>query len=142
MINKVQFYQSIRDKGLFKTLTDTQVKSIDAIIFECEKQGIEDMRQVAYIMATAYWEAHNPRKPELRMTPMKEFGGESYLKGKKYYPYFGRGFSQLTWDYNYRKEAKRLGLDLMNNPDLILDIPIAANGGMPISAPAWILTTA
>lgn len=127
MINKVAFYQSIRDKGLFKTLTDTQVKSIDAIIFECEKQGVEDMRQVAYIMATAYWEAHNPRKPELRMTPMKEFGGEVYLKGKKYYPYFGRGFSQLTWDYNYKKEAKRLGLDLMNNPDLILDIQVAAN---------------
>ena len=127
MVNKVEFYKAIRDKGLFKTLTDTQVKSIDAIIFECEKQGVEDMRQVAYIMATAYWEAHNPRKPELRMTPMKEFGGEAYLKGKKYYPYFGRGFSQLTWDYNYKKEAKRLGLDLMNNPDLILDIPVAAN---------------
>lgn len=127
MINKVEFYKLLRDRGLFTVLSSQQVQSIDSILFEAEKQGIEDTRQVAYIMATAYWEAHNPRKPELRMTPMREFGGEVYLKGKKYYPYFGRGFSQLTWDYNYRKEAKRLGLDLMNNPDLILDIPIAAN---------------
>jgi hypothetical protein len=127
MINKVAFYQSIRDKGLFKTLTDTQVQSIDSILFECEKQGVDDVRQIAYILATSYWECHNPKKPELRNTPMKEFGGEAYLKSKKYYPYYGRGFSQLTWDYNYRKESKRLGLDLMNNPDLILDIPTAAN---------------
>lgn len=127
MINKVNFYAAIRDKGLFKTLTQEQVNSIDAILFECEKQGIEDVRQVAYILATAYWECHNPRKPELRLTPMKEFGGEAYLKGKKYYPYFGRGFSQLTWPDNYKKEGKRLGLDLMNNPDLILEISTAAN---------------
>jgi len=127
MINKVNFYQSLRDKGLFKTLTQLQVDSLDAIIFEAEKQGIEDVRQVAYILATSYWECHNPKKPELRNTPMKEFGGETYLKGKKYYPYFGRGFSQLTWLDNYKKEGTRLGIDLVNNPDLILHIPTAAN---------------
>jgi len=127
MIDQVKFYAGIRENGLFTKLTQKQVDTIDAVLLEIEKQGITDNRQSAYIFATAYWEAHNPRKPELRMTPMKEFGGEAYLKGKKYYPYFGRGLSQLTWDYNYRKEAKRLNIDLMNNPDLILDIPVAAN---------------
>jgi len=127
MIDKDKFYQTIKSTGLFKTLTQRQVASIEAILSECEKQSVNDIRQMAYIFATAYWEAHNPRKPELRMTPMKEFGGETYLKGKKYYPYFGRGFSQLTWDYNYKKESKRLNIDLVSNPDLILDIPIAAN---------------
>jgi len=127
MINKVAFYQSIRDKGLFKVLSNAQVQSIDSILFEAEKQGVEDVRQIAYILATAYWEAHNPKHPENRLTPMVEFGGETYLKSKKYYPYFGRGFSQITWDYNYKKEGTRLGLDLLNNPDLILDISTAAN---------------
>jgi len=126
-INKVVFYQSIRDKGLFKTLTDTQVKSIDSILFECEKQGVNDVRQIAYVLATAYWECHNPRKPELRMTPMREFGGEAYLKSKKYYPHVGMGFSQLTHLVNYQKESKRLGIDLVNHPELILEIPTAAN---------------
>ena len=127
MVNKVNFYSCIREKGLFKTLTQMQVDSIDAILFECERQGVEDLRQVAYVMATAYWECHNPRKPELRMTPMREFGGEAYLKGKKYYPYVGMGFSQLTWPDNYKKESKRLGIDLINHPELILDIKTAAN---------------
>lgn len=127
MINKVVFYQKLRDNRLFKTLTNDQVKSIDSILFECEKQGINDLRQVAYILATAYHECYNPKHPETRLTPMKEFGGETYLKSKKYYPYVGAGFSQLTWDYNYKKEATRLGIDLVNHPELILDIPIAAN---------------
>jgi hypothetical protein len=127
MIDKVKFYQEIRNKGLFKVLSQKQVDTIDAVLNECDKQGVSDIRQVAYIFATGYWEAHNPKKPAERFTPMKEFGGMAYLKGKKYYPYFGRGLSQLTWVYNYKKEGARLGLDLLNNPDLILDIPVAAN---------------
>ena len=127
MINKVDFYKRIREVGLFKTLTNDQVKSIDSILFECERQGVTDLRQVAYVLATPYHECYNPKHPETRITPIIEFGGEKYLKSKKYYPYVARGFSGLTWDYNYKKEGTRLGLDLINNPDLILDIPVAAN---------------
>jgi len=126
-IDKVFFYSEIRSQGLFKQLTQMQVDSIDAILMECELQGVVDVRQIAYIFATAYWEAHNPRKPELRMTPMIEYGGNAYLVSKPYYPYYGRGLSQITWLDNYKKEAKRLKLDLVKSPDLILDIPIAAN---------------
>jgi len=126
-IDKVHFYKRIREVKLFDKLTQAQVESIDAICNECDIQGVVDRRQIAYVFATAYWEAHNPKKPELRLTPIKEFGGEAYLKSKKYYPYYGRGFSQLTWDYNYKKEGLRLSLNLLKNPDLILDIPIAAN---------------
>jgi len=126
MINRVTFYRKLREVGLFTSLTQLQVTSIDALLDECEKQ-VTDPRQMAYILATAYHECHRPTKPELRMTPMKEFGGEAYLKSKKYYPYYGRGYSQLTWSYNYKKEGLRLGLDLLNKPDLILDIPIAAS---------------
>lgn len=126
-IDKVFFYSEIRNQGLFKQLTQLQVDSIDAILLECELQGVTIPAQIAYVLATAYWEAHNPRKPELRMTPMIEYGGNAYLRSKPYYPYFGRGFSQLTWPENYKKEGKRLKLDLVKSPDLILDVPIAAN---------------
>lgn len=119
--------QKLKDNGLFTSLTQAQVDSINAILTECTNQQVTDKRQIAYILATAYWECHNPKHPELRLTPMREFGGETYLKGKKYYPYFGRGFSQLTWDYNYAKEQKRLGIPLLANPDLILDVKTAAN---------------
>ncbi len=108
-------------------MTDLQTASVEAILKECQIQGVTDKRQISYILATAYHECHNPKHPELRLTPMKEFGGEAYLRSKRYYPYYGRGFSQLTWDYNYKKEAKRMGLDLINNPDLMLDLNTAAN---------------
>lgn len=126
-IDKVAFYACIRTKGLFQQLTTLQVQTIDTIFSECELQGITDIRQIAYIFATAAWEAYNPKHPESRLTPIKEFGGQQYLESKPYYPYFGRGLSQITWKANYEKEGKRLGIDLINNPDLMLDIPTACN---------------
>jgi hypothetical protein len=127
MIYKVKFYEGLRSTKLFTTLAQKQVDSIDSILNECEKQGVTDLRQIAYIFATAYWECYNPKTPETRLTPMVEFGSEKYLKSKKYYPYIGRGFSQLTWQENYKKEGKRLGIDLFTHPELILGIQTAAN---------------
>jgi len=127
MLDRQKFFADIKAKGLFKSLSQLQVDTINALCDEFEAQSVNDKRQQAYIFATAYWEAHNPRKPELRMTPMPEFGGEKYLKSKKYYPYYGRGLSQLTWDYNYKKEGLRLNLPLLTQPELILHIPTAAN---------------
>jgi predicted chitinase len=36
------------------------------------------------------------------LTLMKESGGPSYLQTKAYYPYYGRGLIQLTWEETYR----------------------------------------
>ena len=71
--------------------------------------------QAAYVLATAYHEtAHT-------MKPVREYGGEKYLKSKKYYPYVGMGYVQLTWDYNYKKASKLLDVDFLKNPKLLLD---------------------
>ena len=101
------------------TLNEKQIDSAGTILLEANKQGIKLRSQLAYIYATAWHES--------RLSPIKEWGSEAYLKGKKYFPYFGRGFCQLTWDYNYEKEGKRLSIDLLGNPDLALDIDVAAN---------------
>jgi hypothetical protein len=37
---------------------------------------------------------------------------------KSYYPYYGRGYVQLTWKANYKVFGGFLGLDLLNNPHL------------------------
>ena len=42
------------------------------------------------------------------------------------YKYRGRGFIQLTGKDNYARYAKRLGVDLVGNPDLALDPTIAS----------------
>ncbi|OJV52568.1 MAG: hypothetical protein BGO31_07890 [Bacteroidetes bacterium 43-16] len=104
-----------------------QVSAIEGLVEEFNRQGLSMKEQLAYVLATAYHECHNPATPQYRMTPMKEFGGPRYLGSKAYYPYYGRGFVQLTWRSNYDKAGKRLGIDLVNNPDLALEPAYAAN---------------
>jgi hypothetical protein len=125
-MNRDKFFAAIRPM-FGGTFTQKQVDSITAILDECIKHEVTDNRQIAYIFATAYHECYNPRTPETRLTPIEEFGGLGYLIRKAYYPYYGRGFSQLTWEQNYRKEGERLGLNLLHKPDLMLDIKTAAN---------------
>lgn len=76
--------------------------------------------QMAYVLATAYHEtAHT-------MKPIREKGGEKYLRSKKYYPHVGMGYVQLTWDYNYAKASRELGVDFVKSPELLLKPEYAA----------------
>lgn len=119
-------FQAGKDIGLFKKYSQVQVENIELILVKCGAYGLTK-NEIAYVLATAYHEAYNPIIPNSRITPIKEFGGEKYLKSKKYYPFYGRGFVQLTWKENYQKESKRLSIDLINNPDLALDPVVAAD---------------
>lgn len=84
------------------------------IIEECRKAGLL-RNQCAYVLATAFHEtAHT-------MKPIREMGGEKYLKSKPYYPYVGMGFVQLTWKANYQKASKALGVDFVANPKKLLE---------------------
>jgi hypothetical protein len=46
----------------------------------------------------------------------------------RYYPYYGRGFIQLTWKDNYLTYGREIGMgdDLANHPELALDPHVAA----------------
>lgn len=44
----------------------------------------------------------------------------------RYYPWYGRGFIQTTWQSNYEKVRDRTGIDVVSNPDLLLDAGPAA----------------
>ena len=46
--------------------------------------------------------------------------GMGYSGGSRYH---GRGYIQLTHDYNYRHFGKKLGVDLVKDPDLLLKDP-------------------
>ena len=89
-------------------------------VFE-SKYNWPDMRWLAYAFATTYHET------AFTMMPIKEYGGESYLRGKPYYPYYGRGYVQLTWEDNYRKMGNKLGVNMLgSNMDKALQPDIAA----------------
>jgi murein DD-endopeptidase MepM/ murein hydrolase activator NlpD len=85
------------------------------IINECGKQGIRDIPSIAYIMATVQRETGTYK-------PIPEIGGPN----ARYAPYYGRGYVQLTWDFNYAKYSKITGKDLVGNPDLVLEPALAA----------------
>lgn len=131
MIDKVNFYQKIRDNGLFKTLSDAQVKSIDSILNYWDKSGYTDLRWLAYMLGTVKHEtAHT-------MLPIEEYGkGKSRPYGKKLKMsgvvytkpdkiFYGRGYVQLTWFENYELMGRLLGVDLLNAPELALQTDIA-----------------
>lgn len=66
--------------------------------------------QFAYLLATVKWETAH------KMTPVREAGGERYLKTKKYYPWVGEGLVQVTWEINARKFGAKKPGDLMSWP--------------------------
>jgi hypothetical protein len=77
--------------------------------------------QLAYVLATAYWESGRT------MQPVREYGGETYLRSKKYYPYVGMGLVQLTWKYNYELASRKLGVDFVSDPRKLLEPGHAIN---------------
>lgn len=124
MIDRTFFFDSIRKPLFFGKLTQEQVNGISAILDEWERGDNCDVRQLAYILATVYHET------DKAMQPIEEYG-----KGKKYkygrpdnrtgQTYYGRGFVQLTWYDNYKKAGAKLGVDLLNKPELALGLLVA-----------------
>lgn len=89
------------------------------IVDACKKEGLL-RNQAAYCLATTWHESAHTMKP------VREYGGETYLKGKPYYPFVGMGYVQLTWKANYEKASGKVGVDLVANPQLALDPKYAA----------------
>ena len=87
-------------------LTSSNIKDVPAaIVAECKRQGVTAPHKIAFILAVAQGESsfnHNAYNDE---------GGE-------FGQYGGRGLGQITHDYNYQKYSKKLGIDLVGNPDL------------------------
>jgi putative chitinase len=122
MINRKIFFDKIR-QSLFKgSLSQSQVDGMNYMLDVFENDyNWSDLRWISYAFATAYHET------AFTMQPIKEYGGESYLQSKPYYPYYGRGYVQLTWEENYRKMGDKLGVNMLGaNKDKALEPSIAA----------------
>ncbi len=85
------------------------------IIAEGKRQGLL-RNQLAYVLATAYWETARTMKPVKEAFWLSE---DWRRKNLRYYPHYGRGYVQLTWEPNYLKYG-------ITNPDDALKPDIAA----------------
>ncbi len=99
--------------------------TIQAIKWECERQGLALNAQIAYVLATVDHETNHTFQPVTEAYWLAD--PDAYLKKHHpvYYPYCGRGYVQLTWKKNYEKYSRILGEDLVGDPSLALDPEIA-----------------
>lgn len=80
--------------------------------------------QTAYLLATSFLETAHTMKPVVEAYWLSEAWRKKNLR---YYPWFGRGFVQLTWEANYLRAEKELGVAFTKDPNLALDPDNAAN---------------
>lgn len=112
-INRELFWANIK---FARPLKQEQVDNINRILDRLDaSEVITRLDWYAYILATIKHETAETYKP------VTEYGGSKYLMSKRYYPYIGRGYVQLTWDWNYDRFGKLMGIDLLNNPELAND---------------------
>jgi predicted chitinase len=118
---------TLRDKVLKIAVFDdadfsSKDSTIKAIKGQCQAMGIGLPTQVAYVLATAQWETAQTFKPVKEAFWLSEEWRKNNLS---YYPYYGRGYVQLTWKANYKKYSDLLGVNMVDNPDQAMRPEIA-----------------
>lgn len=128
------FFDGIRNSIFRGKLKRIAVGNIEEIIdyWLSEHPGTPP-EQLAYILATVRAEVG------LDMAPVREsfaasdrearirLAGRDYARsaGEYGHAYYGRGYVQLTWLHNYRKQSRKLGIDLVQFPDKALETGVA-----------------
>jgi len=116
-MDRKAFYDAAR--LAFGPLTATNVAGFNLVLDEAEGRKTP-LWFLAKILATAWWESGKT------MAPVEEgyylgSKAEAFQRKLRYYPYYGRGLVQLTWQDNYRKASEVVGVDLVANPEKALE---------------------
>lgn len=136
------FFDTVRP--LFGSMDQAQVDGLEAILLEMEnvnKTGKIDNRWFGYELATTHHETGAEMRPiregfkatdeaARKVVAKYDYGKPDPQTGQVYY---GRGYVQLTWKENYKKQGDLLGADFVNDPDLVMEAMYAfpiMHGGM------------
>jgi len=124
-MNKTAFYATVRAR--LGPLSASQVAGFETVLAAIDGAPLSHQ---AYMLATAW---HETAKT---MLPVREGLGvsDNYRRTHfRYYPHYGRGYVQTTWERNYARldeEAAEAGLtkpgEIMANLDLAMRPDIAA----------------
>jgi murein DD-endopeptidase MepM/ murein hydrolase activator NlpD len=95
--------------------------SVKLIVKTALEEGVTDHGQIANILGQCEHETHWTYAEEINGAGQAARYG--YSGGAKY---FGRGYIQITHDYNYKKFGALLNQDFLNNPALVKEPKVAA----------------
>jgi putative chitinase len=117
LLDAAQIYDAARAMCGGRLLA-SQVEGLSGLIGAWTRDHAkDDPRWFAYILATVQHETARS------FLPIEEAGcGAGKAYGTRFY---GRGYCQLTWEANYARFGKLLGVDLVGAPERALDPALA-----------------
>lgn len=124
-MNRAAFYKTIRAR--LGPLTQSQVDGFEHILNAIDGAPLSHQ---AYMLATAWHETAKTMQPVREAFNLSEAWRKKNLR---YWPWYGRGYVQTTWERNYARldaEAAAAGLtkpdEILATPDLAMRPDIAA----------------
>lgn len=109
-------YRKLLDKNKKLTKKETEALSLFLDMYSRVKDYFT-VPQWAYVFATVFHETAHTFEPVKEGLNLSE---EWRKRNLRYYPWYGRGYVQLTWEYNYQKFKNLMGIDYIENPDLVM----------------------
>ena len=127
MILTKSSFAILREELFDGSLSQVQVESLNYLVQRCE-EFVLTYPETAYVLGTTYHETGYVEDGKMNrdMLPIRERGGETYLRSKWYYPHVGMGYVQLTHLDNMRRVGKLIGVDLVKHPEKALEKEIAS----------------
>lgn len=117
-----KFFTTVRAPTRCGPLKASQVDGFNAILEAAEAAPLS---HTAYMLATAWHETARTMQPVREAYWLSE---QWRKKNLRYWPWYGRGYVQLTWEENYARADKELHLGgaLLDDADLAMRPDIAA----------------
>lgn len=142
-MDEKRFYDNIRQNVFSGRISDEAFQGLKTLLAAWDDEYAEYPDQfLAYCLATAFHETGGTMQPVREGFASSDERARSIVSGmfrrgriKRNYAaphpvtghsYYGRGYVQLTWSYNYRKAGAELGMKLFENPDKVMQPEIAA----------------
>jgi hypothetical protein len=126
LADPVKFFAAVKAPSLFTAALKPDQKAGLEAILAAAAAAKWPLSFAAYALATAFHETAATMQPVREAFWLSEAWRKSHLT--KYYPFYGRGYVQLTWRKNYERADKelKLGGKLVANLDLAMKADVAA----------------